>query len=316
MKCRVHVLDQAHVRPRRLLPPRLDPAKALGLILTHSCFWRMLALVPLPWQGRRGSGLGTEHNRTCVRGWTYVFPTLPFCFDPPLGAGLKKNECSRTFGSSKCQEWSFPLGESGHRAERAVTGHLLLLAWKPLPWVCAPEPQLRGQQGICRRKVLILPTSDRWKRGGPWGYLLWAGPCITQSRGTMNSVLKQHFESHSVVGRLSPATGGWQIETLLTFRMRWCFSSFCQERTLHVVSPASCTASLQDVTCGVLNSAPAGGEGRALGCRKSSVVLKVKHLMLGLCGKWRTQLKLFQAMFLSTLHGSFGELPYAMLQIF
>ena len=89
-----------------------------------------LAIVLLPRQCKRGAGLGTEHNRTCVRGWTYAFLTFSFCFEPPLGVGLQNNMHSTTFGFSKCQEWSFPVGGSVRRVRRTATGHLIALAWK------------------------------------------------------------------------------------------------------------------------------------------------------------------------------------------
>ena len=129
--------------------------------------------------------------------------------------------------------------------------------------------------------------------------------------GEMNSVLKQHCEFSSAMGPFNPAIGGWQIETSLTFRMRWCFSPLSQGHDLCIASPASCLASSPDITCRVLASLPGGIGGGALGCRKSSVVFKVKPILLGLCfsfGKWTAQLKLFRAMVLSALH-SRGETP-------
>ena len=127
----------------------------------------------------------------------------------------------------------------------------------------------------------------------------------------MNSVLKQLCELSSAMGPLSPAIGIWQIETSLTFRVRWCFSPLSQGHDLCIASPASCLASSLDITCWVLASLPDGTGGRALGCRKSSVVFKVKPIVLGLCfsfGKWTAQLKLFQATVLSALHRR-GETP-------
>ena len=110
--------------------PMSGPSQGTGASPDLLLLLEGLAIVLLPRQCRRGAGLGTEHDRTCVRGWTYAFLTLSFCFEPPLGVGLQKNMHSTTFGFSKCQEWSFPVGGSVCRVRRTATGHLIALAWK------------------------------------------------------------------------------------------------------------------------------------------------------------------------------------------